>query len=199
MFSAFGTRRCGVRCAVAAAACLLVASPAWGTLISPSGTLPFGDLGTTVASPTGDINTATSFAFASLVSVEGGTGYFEGLTPQFFGPETFSVSNPPGLQFGSEVFGLFASTQIKELDNVDGSRSFVFDGLYTRGTLADFLPNPAPATFTLNINQNAGTGAISANATLEFAAQPVPEPATLALLAMAAGSAAVIRAGRRRA
>jgi hypothetical protein len=35
------------------------------------------------------------------------------------------------------------------------------------------------------------------NATLEFAAVPVPEPTTLALLAVAAGTAGAVRARRR--
>lgn len=203
MVTAFSTRRRGFRYAVAAAACLLGVSPAWAELISPSGAQGFGDLGVTVAASTNDINTATSFTFGNLISTNVSTGYFAGLPTQSFGSETFTVSDPLSLQFGNAVFGLFSSTKITQLNNDDavGSRSFKFEGLYTKGTFGTaFTPNPAPATFTLNLNQNAGTGAaISTNSTLEFAAQPVPEPTTLALLAVAAGTAAAMRARRQKA
>ncbi|MFM8435234.1 MAG: PEP-CTERM sorting domain-containing protein [Planctomycetia bacterium] len=104
------------------------------------------------------------------------------------------------LQFGNATFGWFASTKITPLRN-DDVRSFRFDGWYTKGTFGTaFEPNPALVQFRVEFTQTGGAGNfVSTSATLEFAAQPVPEPTTLALFAMAIGTAAVVRVRRRKA
>lgn len=201
MVPAFCGNRRGFVYAVAMAALMLGARPAWAVLISPAGAQGFGDVGIVATDPTDDINTATSFTFGNLITTAVSTGFFVGLPTQVLGSDTFTISDPLGLQFGNATFGSFASSKITQLTNdpVVGQRSWVFEGLYTKGTFGEaFVPNPAAALFTLNLNQTGGSGtAISVNATLEFAAQPVPEPTTLVLLAVAAGTAGVMRARRR--
>jgi hypothetical protein len=201
MVTALGENRRGFVYAVAVAALLFGARPAWAELISPAGAQGLGDIGIVATAPTNDINSATSFTFGNLITTAMSEGFFVGLPTQLLGSDTFTVSDPLSLQFGNAVFGSFASTKITELSNDAnvGSRSFQFEGLYTKGTFGQaFVPNPATALFTLSLNQTAGSGtAISVNATLEFAAVPVPEPTTLALLAVAAGTAGAVRARRR--
>lgn len=201
MVTALGGNRRGFVYAVATAALMLGARSACAELISPAGAQGLGDVGIVATAPTNDINTATSFTFGNLITTAMSTGFFVGLPTQLLGSDTFTVSDPLSLQIGNATFGSFASTKITELtnDSIVGSRSFLFEGLYTKGTFGEaFAPNPAAALFTLSLNQTAGSAtAISVNATLEFAAQPVPEPTTLALLAVAAGTTVVMRARRR--
>jgi len=200
MVTALGTRRSGFCYVVAAVAILVVSRPAGAELIT--GAQGFGDVGIVATAPTNSINTATSFTFGNLITTSVSSGFFTGLPTQLLGTETFTVSDPLSLQFGNAQFGSFASTKITQLSNdpIAGSRSFVFEGLYTKGTFGEaFIPNPAAATYTVSFNQTAGAGtAISMNATLEFSAQPVPEPTTLALLGLAACTAVFVRRRPRR-
>jgi hypothetical protein len=191
--------RYGFRCGIAVAALVLATAPAIAGLIPVGGSQAFGDLSTTVAGTTNNISSATSFTFGSFITTSDNLGHFAGLPMQFFGPETFTVSDPLSMQFSSAAFGSFASSKITQLTNTAGSRSFEIEGLYTKGTFGDdFNPNPASAILRISFNQTGGTGAaISSNSTLQFAAQPVPEPTTLALLVVAAGTAGVLRARRR--
>ena len=150
----------------------------------PNGAQGFTDFGDAIAN-TADINDATAFTIGALVSTDDSHGYFTGLPNQLFGPVTFTIADPLSLQFETPVFGRFASTRIQQLSNdpLVGSRSFFVEGTFTKGTFGGpLVPNPAIANFTISFNQTAGAGtSISDNATLDFPAQPVPEPATLAL------------------
>jgi hypothetical protein len=150
----------------------------------PVGAQGFTDFGSATAN-TADINDATAFTIATMVSTEDSHGFFAGLPTQVFDPIPFSIGDPLSLQFGNVEFGFFASTRIQQLSNdpTVGSRSFFVEGTFTKGTFGGpLVPNPAIANFTISFNQTAGEGtSISDNATLDFPAQPVPEPATLAL------------------
>lgn len=205
MAQAFGFCRCLIASTAAVAAFLVVSPGAAAGLLSfpgPEGSQGFFDLGVAEAKPTADVNTATIFTIGNLLSTEDSHGFFKDLPEQSFSPITFSVSDPLSLRFGNAEFGSFASSSIAQLSNDPdvGSRSFRVQGWFTQGTFGGTLsPNPALTDFTISFNQNAGTGAaISVNATLDFAAiQPVPEPTTFALLAMATATAVVFRARRR--
>ncbi len=164
----------------------------------PVGAQAVTDFGVATAN-TDDINDATGFTIAELVSTQSSVGFFAGLPEQVFAPITFLISDPLSLQFGNAEFGSFASTSIEELsDRVTAeSRSFFVRGTFMTGTFGEPLPlNPMPANFTISFNQNSGVGAsIANNATLQVF-QPVPEPATLALAAAGVATAALLR--RRR-
>lgn len=201
MVLAVRASRSGFLYALAAAACSLVAAPAWGTLISGTSAQAFRDAGVTTVGPVNDISTATTFTIGNLRTTANSSGFFAtpvALPQQNFGPVTFTVGNPLSLQFGNTTFGNFASTTITPLRN-DTIRSFLFQGNYQQGTFGTpFTPNPAAAQFIVEFTQTGGAGNfVSTSATFEFAAQPVPEPTTIGLLAVAAGTAAVMRARRR--
>jgi hypothetical protein len=151
----------------------------------PIGAQGFMDFGMATAN-TDDINDATVFTISEMVSTQSSDGFFAALPEQVFAPITFLISNPLSLQFGNTEFGSFASTTIRQLSNdpLVGSRSFFIEGTFTKGTFGGpLVPNPALANFTISFNENAGAGmSISNNATLDFPVQPVPEPATLALV-----------------
>ena len=150
----------------------------------PVGAQGFTDFGVAAAN-TDDINDATAFTIATMVSTDDSHGFFAGLPTQVFNPITFSIGDSLSLQFGNAQFGFFASSKIQQLSNdpLVGSRSFFVEGTFTKGTFGGpLVPNPALANFTISFNQTAGAGtSISDNATLDFPVQPVPEPATLAL------------------
>lgn len=162
----------------------------------PVGSQGFTDFGVATAR-SGDVRTSPSYTIGNLVSTASSYGFFTGLPPQDFGSVTFTVADPYSLQFGNAVFGWFASTSIRQLSNdpLVGSRSFFMEGTFTKGTFGGpLVPNPALANFTVSFNQTGGTEtSISNNATLDFPVQPVPEPATLALLVGAALTAIVAR------
>jgi hypothetical protein len=176
-------------------------------IFSPSenGSQGFVDVGNTIAALTNDVNDARVFTLGAFVSTAESHDYFAGLPMQFFGPVTFNVDNPTSLAFNTLEFGSFESTKIRQLSNdpIVGSRSFVVEGLFTKGTFGGPLfPNPLVTNFTLSLNQTAGTGtSISVNATVDFASiQPVPEPSSLALSTAALGTAGLVwlRRGRSR-
>lgn len=167
-----------------------------------NGAQGFVDVGTAIAALTNDINDAGAFTIGALVSTEDSHGYFDGLPMQFFGTVTFNLADPLSLQFGTTEFGTFASKSIRQLSNdpIVGSRSFLVEGLFAKGTYGEPLAkNPVEANFTLSLNQNAGTGApISVNATLEIPTiQPVPEPSSLVLATAGLGTAALVWLRRR--
>jgi len=205
MAQAFGFCRCFIASTAAVAALLLVSPGAAAGLLSfpgPEGSQGFMNLGTASALPTADVNTATIFTVGNLLSTEDSHGFFKDLPEQSFSPITFSVTDPLSLRFGNAEFGSFASSSIAQLSNDPdvGSRSFRVQGWFTKGAFGGTLtPNPALTDFTISFNQNAGTGAsISVNATLDFASiQPVPEPTTFALLAMATATAVIVHTRRR--
>jgi len=164
----------------------------------PVGAQAVTDFGVATAN-TDDINDATGFTIAELVSTQSSVGFFAGLPEQVFAPITFSITNPLSLRFGNSEFGSFASSLIEPRSNdvLAGSRSFFVAGTFTKGTFGEPLAlSPMPASFMISFNQNSGArAAITNNATLQVF-QPVPEPATLALAAAGLATAVLLR--RRR-
>ncbi len=71
-------------------------------------TQSFVDFGTPTAdgSATGNINTATSFAFGDLASFLANTGALAGLPSQTFGQVSFALGSATSLTFASSSFWL---------------------------------------------------------------------------------------------
>lgn len=152
----------------------------------PVGTLGFSDIGTPEAggSPTGNINTATSFTIGELFSTTAETGIFVGLGHQDFGSVTFSTLSPGSFAFSNSVFGSFTSTSITEAVNSPGVVAFYILGSYDPGTVDSGDSGKSyTASFTLSFTQTpAFTGSISDSGSFSVnASSPpsVPEPTTL--------------------
>jgi len=185
---------------------LLLACAVGTAKAGPIGTLGFSDIGTPTAdgSPTGNINTATSFTIGELFSTTAEMGIFVGLGHQDFGAVSFSTLTPTSFSFSNSVFGTFTSTSISEAVNTPGVVAFYILGNYTAGTV-DPGTGTNPASFTLSFTQTpAFTGGISDSGTFAVPPAPppgVPEPATLVmgLTGIAGGGLFYLLRRRRRA
>ena len=185
--------------AIGAAVLAVLASPARAAPITV-GSQAFADIGSATASPTGNINTATSFTLGNLLSTGGQTGVFSGMTTQIFGAVPFDILVPNSLSFTTATFGTFLSTSFTEQSNVSGSRSFLVLGTYTAGTyVGSTNPSPADASLTISFTQTpAATGSISSSATLSIPPVAVPEPSTIMLASIGIGGVIVLDAQRRK-
>jgi len=186
---------------------LLVACAVGTARAGPVGTLGFTDIGTPPAdgSPTGDINTATSFTIGDLFSTTARSGIFVGLPHQDFGSVTFSTSTPVSFSFSNSVFGSFTSTSITEAVNSPGVVGFYILGSYDPGTVDSGDSGKSfNASFTLSFTQTpAFTGGLSDSGTFSIDVAPppgVPEPATLVMgLTSVVGGGLLFHLLRRRA
>ena len=162
-----------------------------------SGSLAFLDMGKTSVN-TGDINTATTFAFGDLVTSQNSSGIFAGpgtsLTDQNFGATSFSAGGALNDSFSisSTGFGTFKSTSISEPVNTPGLVVFSVVGNYTGGAF-DPSVKDVSGTFTFTFTQDpAHTGVISGSGVFGVGESPaaggsdpsplvVPEPAALVM------------------
>ena len=160
----------------------------------PSGTQGFDALGTTTAngSPSGNINTATTFTLGDWVSTLVNTGIFAGMPMQSFGNVPFNITIPTSLTFGNSVFGTFASTSIINEGGGPGFADFLVVGQWTPGSYGGLMgQGPFTADLSIALTQSpAGTGSISASGSfVETPSSTIPEPSSivLALMGLAAG------------
>ncbi len=138
-----------------------------------TGTVGFGNLGTTTVSPGVSIHTATTFTLSNMITVGTPTGYFSTLPFQTFGLESFDTGNGSSFAFSTPVFGSFQSSSITTVTNVPGSgfRDLYVVGAYTPGTFnaTPLVPNPAPASLRISLTQSpVNTGTISVSITMQI-------------------------------
>jgi hypothetical protein len=158
-----------------------------------SGSLAFVDMGKTSVN-TGDINTASTFAFGDLLSTQNSSGIFSGQTAlpdQDFGSKSFGMGWAINTSFSisSAAFGTFKSMSISETVATPGLVEFSIAGNYTGGAF-DSSVKSTPATFLLTFTQSpASTGVISGSGIFSvgpavIGSDPpavVPEPASLVM------------------
>ena len=181
------------------AICLALAS---GVQATTMGAQAFVDIGSPTAngSPTGNINTATTFSIGTFVSTTSQTGVFTGMPTQFFPSFSFNITNPTSLIFGNSVFGTFASTAITVVENVPGFLNISVLGNWTPGTFGGVTGGPFGSILAFTFTQDpAHRGPISAAATFSILPAVIPEPPSIVmgLTGLAAG-VLIYRLRRRR-
>lgn len=179
----------------AAVICLALAS---GVHASSIDSQAFTDIGAPMAngSPTGNINTATTFTIGNFVSTASNTGIFAGMPTQFFPSFTFNITSPTSLAFGNSVFGTFASTAITVVTNTPGFLNLSVTGEWTPGTFGGVTGGPFASSLTFTFTQTPShSGAIGASAVFETI---VPEPPSVVMGLTGLAIGGVIYGFRRR-
>jgi hypothetical protein len=158
--------------------CLALAPNA---LAAIGGKITFTELGSPTTD-TGDINTATTYDLPTVIMTTG-SGEFAIVPPgSVLTGVTFNVSNGSSFSFSNATIGDFTSDSITEYGVSPGNVSYDILGTYSGGALS---LDPTPASFQISFAQNpADTGPIDGVATLSIPPVVVPEPASLALLAI---------------
>jgi len=160
------------------------------TAVQAQSTLTFSDIGSPAASPTGNINTATSFTLGAVINNADGAGSLAGLGFQFFGSVTFSTSSPTSFHLNNPTFGTFDSTLIQLASQAAGTIQYNIFGTFNSGAFDGGTTVNQPASYTLTLTQTpAGTGSISDTGIFSIPPVAVPEPGSLALLGMGVGAA----------
>jgi hypothetical protein len=169
---------------VMALAAALLAGTCFGAGAATIGSQGFGDIAGPLAdgSPTGDINTATSFTIGDLYSNLSQDGIFSGMPGQDLGSVSFSTQSGASMTFGNSVFGTFQSTSMTVGATDRGIVSFNVMGDWTPGVQGG-LAGRREASFTFSLTQTqAHTGSLSFSGTFSTTDNlVVPEPSTWAM------------------
>jgi len=175
--------------------CLALASGVHATTINSQA---FTDTGSPTAngSPTGNINTATTFTVGNFISTTSQTGIFAGMPLQFFSSLSFNITNPSSLTFGNSFFGTFASTAITVVTNTPGFLNISAMGEWTPGTFGGLSGGPFASTLTFVFTQNPShNGAIGDSAVFQTV---IPEPPSVVMGLTGLAMGGVIYLLRRR-
>ena len=160
------------------------------TAAQAQSTLTFSDIGSPAASPTGNINTATSFTLGEVINNADGAGSFAGLGTQLFGTVTFSTSSATSFHLNNPTFGTFDSTQIQLALAAPGTVKYNILGIYNSGSFDGGTTFNQPASYTITFTQSPiSTGNIADSSIFSIPPVAVPEPGSLALLGMGVGAA----------
>jgi hypothetical protein len=169
-------------------AAALMAGTCAGAGAAVIGSQGFGDINGPSAngSPTGDINTATSFTIGEMVSSLSQDGIFDGMSTQDLGEIPFSSLVGNSMSFGNSVFGAFQSTEIAVGANEPGIVSFNVLGEWTPGTQGGLAgTGKRLASFTVSLTQTEvhdGSLSLSATFSATDTLVAVPEASTWAMM-----------------
>ena len=145
------------------------------------------------ASPTGNINTATTFSLQDLGTTHNTSGVFAGLPIQDFGTVVFSPGSGSSLKISDAAFGIFKSASFTVEQNSAGFLNLLDTGVWIPGTFESGVTNCATgcaSVMRISFTQTPPMeGQISFSGTMSIT-QPVsvvPEPPTALLLLSGAG------------
>lgn len=145
-----------------------------------------------------DLLTATTIT-ADLFTFSAQTGDYVGvpfLTNA--GTSTIDTTNLTTFGFSSSAFGAFATTSAAELASPSGTRTFLFHGMFTPGTLFPGSLTSNTASLLVQLGQVAVGGAVSWSATLRSPDAYVPEPTSIALTGIGLSFVSLFRGLRKR-
>ena len=145
------------------------------------------------ASPTGNINTATTFSLQDLGSTNNTSGVFAGLPIEDFGTVVFSPGKGASLVIKDAAFGTFKSVSFTVEQNSAGFLNLLDTGVWIPGTFASGVTSCATgcaSVMRINFNQTPpmqGQIAFSGTMSITQPVSVVPEPPTALLLLSGAG------------
>ena len=151
--------------------------------------------------PFTDVDTTTSFNLSTPVLTGSPVDDFTVILPPavLMTPATFNFATGTGFNFSDVGFGSFVATSVTDLPDVqNGFHEFNVIGTFTPGTAWANAGNAQSANMRWSLTQTGDSDdSTSISGSFHSPAQPIPEPASLALMGLGlAAASAVIR--RRR-